>query len=670
MKRVIIFLAVLILIIPGFVRAEVNRFEEALGFLGLEPDNLKWDSRQLGDFHQDPFRFPWFDQIHLQPLTVPQEAKITLERFEDAKTVRDLIIVGAKRSAHEVARWPYGPKPEIKTENPLLEAIKDLYKPYGWRLSAKSEQALKAKCNTLSAKWQNALAEFIGYSVQVKQYRDLAIRKFDKENLQKLWQQTPIILGEGEGWPIEAYDAGLVWDASFMYYGAAQGALSVDAMVKLIAEEKPSDFEVDTPLGLITISSELNDHLCRNQLLIIDTKGDDTYTGWVGGNANLDNPFSVCIDVLGNDIYTTDQNVHNCCGSGRFGFGALIDMSGNDVYDTIETSQGSASFGVGILVDQAGDDVYKSMMLSQGAAEFGLGLLQDVSGNDTYETYYCSQGFGFSQGIGLIQDRLGDDTYNANDTDILFPSAQSQNHNTSMSQGAGYGLRAEFDNGHSMSGGCGILQDMGGNDTYSCGVFGQGVAYWHGMGILSDYEGNDSYKGTWYVQGSSAHFGIAYFQDRKGNDTYQATMATSIGVGHDGSLGFHVDLGGNDIYNCWRNETNDGKETRAEAGLVLGCGNANGMGFFVNVGGDDVYDALAGPSLGQFGSSAPCKKGMMRETMLNVGIFIDIGGKDTYKRDFAGNNKNWKAEPPDCSRKQIDFGIGFDVENGSSGPIF
>ncbi len=674
MRIVLAFLIALSFFAIPVAYSETDRFSEALSLVGLAPEDLKWDTRQLGDFQNDPFRFPWFDDLHQRPLEVPHEAKITLERFEGAKnSIRDLITVAARRSAHEVARWPYGLVPEITEKEPLFSSLAGLYKDFGWRLSGKSEQALKLKCGALSLPWQKELASFIGYALQVKQYRDLALRKIPKDKWQTLLARTPITLEEGQGFPVEVYDAALTYDASFMYYGAAQGALSIDSMLKLLESEVPASFDVDTPLGKVTIAgNEANTHFCQSQLLIIDTEGDDTYTGWVAGNSGFDNPFSVAIDIAGNDVYKTDFNHHNNCGSGRFGVGVLVDVAGDDIYNSVECSQGFGGFGVGALIDKSGNDSYSSIFTSQGSAEFGLGLLQDFEGNDVYGCYFASQGFGFTQGVGLLQDRAGNDTYVANDTDIILPSAQSDKHNTSMSQGAGYGLRMEFDNGHSMSGGCGILQDMEGDDTYSCGVFGQGVAYWHGMGVLSDYNGNDTYNGTWYVQGASAHFGIAYFQDRSGDDTYQATMATSIGVGHDTSLGYHIDLGGNDTYNCWRTEEKDGKETKVPSGLVVGCGNNNGMGFLVNVGGDDYYDVAGSPSLGMYGGPMPCQGSFMREGMINIGVFLEIGGKDTYVQDKAKDNMSWAQKPDPASpcEGKTNFGVGLDAKDGGSGPLF
>lgn len=670
MKKMILLVVAFLMVFPtsaSLADKNPDRFVELLAKAGLEPSDLSWNMWNIGDFQRDPFRFPWFDELHQRPLEVPYDAKMTLGRFEMIKTVRDAVVMCARRSGNEVSRWDFGPKPTIAKENAFYESLMTLYTQDNWKLSDQGKEDLKKQCARLSPKWQSMMTEFVGYAIQVRKYRDLAIRKIPCEKWDEIFKHCSMLLDAGSEFPIDTYDAGLAMDFRWLYYAAAQGSLAVDKMVELLGTELPTSIDIPTPLGQITIAgSESSSYNCINQLLLIDTAGDDNYSGYVGSNASIDNPFSVCIDVSGNDTYTDDTGIHPQCGSGRFGFGMLVDMAGNDKYKSETISQGSGCFGVGILKDIAGDDVYDGKFDCQGAGEFGIGVLQDLEGNDYYHSFFGSQGFGFTQGIGLLQDKAGDDIYEADDKEIINPSAQSAQHNASFCQGAGFGTRAELDNGHSMSGGVGALQDMKGNDKYSCGVFGQGVAYWHAFGILADYEGDDSYFGTWYVQGAAAHFGIAYLQDRAGNDTYQATMATSIGTGHDVSLAYHVDLGGNDTYNAWRTE--DGK--KVDAGLCVGAGNANGIGFFVNIGGDDNYDVGSGRTLGAYGDPAPCGNGFMREKMINIGVFIDIGGQDTYRVEGVGNDKTWQAKPFDCPTHNIDFGLGGDFADGVIESLF
>jgi hypothetical protein len=214
--------------------------------------------------------------------------------------------------------------------------------------------------------------------------------------------------------------------------------------------------------------------------------------------------------------------------------------------------------------------------------------------------------------VGLLLDVSGNDTYIANDTDIKFPSAQSTEHNGSLSQGFGFGRRGDYLDGHSWAGGVGMLVDGAGNDNYSCGIFGQGGSYWYGVGILADEGGDDSYLGQWYCQGSAAHFALGILQDSAGNDKYTGKMNMCGGAGHDFSLGWLEDRAGNDAYDM--------------PNLSLGGGNANGVGVFWDCAGDDSY-LTSGVTLGQ---ASVAGSGSVRDFIMCLGVFVDGGGRDTY----------------------------------------
>lgn len=188
-----------------------------------------------------------------------------------------------------------------------------------------------------------------------------------------------------------------------------------------------------------------------------------------------------------------------------------------------------------------------------------------------------------------------------------------------------------------------MLIDGAGDDSYSCGVFGQGCGYWYGTGILADKDGADDYYGQWYCQGSGAHFALGILQDADGNDSYKGEMNMCGGAGHDFSLGWLEDARGNDHYHF--------------PNLSLGGANANGIGVFVDSMGDDIY-LSSGTTLGMASSVHP---GSLRDYILTLGVFIDGGGNDTYLEDrgdetapqpwdFAGDGVKWsrpgRSEPP------------------------
>ena len=286
-----------------------------------------------------------------------------------------------------------------------------------------------------------------------------------------------------------------------------------------------------------------------------------------------------------------------------------------------------------------GDDIYDAYTDAIGHAAFGIGILDDWKGADRYTGFTNVEGSAGVSGLGLLVDRLGDDQYVANNEVLDFPSPQTKLANVSMAQGAATGRRADYIDGHSLSGGVGILMDEDGNDRYTCGVFGQGVGYWEGVGILHDEGGADKYTGQWYVQGASAHFGIGYLHDAGGSDEFTAGMNMAQGAGHDFGIGFLLKEGGADKYKA--------------PNLSLGAGNANGIGVFVDTSGDDVYDA-SGTTLGR---AAEAPKGSLRERALALGVFMDLSGQDVYPSSVpwaqnARRTANWTDRRPAAAESQ------------------
>ena len=235
------------------------------------------------------------------------------------------------------------------------------------------------------------------------------------------------------------------------------------------------------------------------------------------------------IDLAGNDRYlVTDSAVESSAdrwkaglrpsfGAGVLGYGIVHDVAGNDSYKSLRQTQGRAHFGIGLLWDEAGDDVYDGFAHAQGSAEFGAGLLLDRSGVDKYLIFHQGQGFGSVRGVGYLMDTGVDaDVYVANTQQIDFPSLVDPKRNHSMAQGVGFGFRGDLVDGHSVSGGVGVLQDEGGSNRFQADFFSQGHAYWYAVGILISGAGSDSYAAGKYAQGTSAHYGVGVLWDRGG----------------------------------------------------------------------------------------------------------------------------------------------------------
>lgn len=396
---------------------------------------------------------------------------------------------------------------------------------------------------------------------------------------------------------------------------------------------------VDTRYGRIVLGSAGNDtYEPLSYLLILDTGGNDTYHG--GGVSDNKHPVSIIIDYYGDDTYHSDIG----CGTGIAGYGIVVDYEGNDKYTASKFGLGTGIFGQGLILELSGNDEYTTDMYGIGAGICGTGVISDISGNDSYIGFQCCQGFGYVKGCGLLIDKDGDDTYIARDDTIKYPSAQTEEHNTSLAQGVGCGIRADYTDGHSMAGGVGMLIDGGGDDKYSCGVFGQGCGYWFGTGILMDFQGNDEYRGVWYVQGAGAHFALGVLMDSTGDDRYIATKNMAQGAGHDFTLGFFLDYEGNDYYDA--------------PNLSLGSGNANGMGLFFDFFGDDSYITHNGITLGRANTDA---RGGLRDNMKTIGIFVDADGKDIYSEPIGANKKIWRQSPPLQPALKTEWCIGIDL---------
>lgn len=439
-------------------------------------------------------------------------------------------------------------------------------------------------------------------------------------------------------------------DLALLHAGGLDFALALDeARAKTDSLQLGGEYhlEAETPLGTVvldgTIGTRYEDP--GPYLLIIDAGGHDTYWGGATTYSSAA-PISAIIEVAGDDEYVAADSERPSWGGACLGYAALVDLSGNDTYRGVGLSLGAGLAGVGILLDLAGDDRYEAVTFAQGAARYGVGVLGDRMGRDRYLAFQSAQGFGGPQGVGVLADSSGNDEYRAEDSVVRFPSAQTPQHNTSLVQGAGCGLRADYSDGHSLAGGVGILADGGGNDVYRCGVFGQGVGYWYGVGALFDAAGRDSFDGVWYAQGAAAHFAFGALLDIGGNDVFRATENMAQGAGHDFSVGLLLDYGGND--------------THTAPNLSLGGGNANGVGLFFDERGDDLYRASGEITFGRGDTAVP--PGGLRDIFPTTGIFLDGGGADTYEtaKTMVGEGKAWRQEGTKLPSLTTEIGVGED----------
>ena len=266
-----------------------------------------------------------------------------------------------------------------------------------------------------------------------------------------------------------------------------------------------------------------------------------------------------------------------------------------------------------------------------------------------YTTVYYGQGYGFSKGLGLIMDVAGDDSYTALDDGKTHVGDETPKHSESDAQGFGSGRRGDHTDGHNMSGGIGILNDLAGNDVYYAGVFAQASSYWYGYGVLNDASGDDKYRGVFFNLGAAAHYGIGTFIDMAGDDYSELVMTLGFGTGHDGSTAYYLDFGGDDTYEMTAAD---------ERSVSLGSSLNSSFSLFANIRGNDTYKPF-GRSLGFASTRADGERAQYGPTL---GIFIDIGGTDTYGTETSANNTLWYPVERDVLNNL--YSIGIDADEG------
>ncbi len=333
-------------------------------------------------------------------------------------------------------------------------------------------------------------------------------------------------------------------------------------------------------------------HVSRG--IIFDPGGNDRYefpkTPQPGG-------WSLIIDLAGDDEYHAVDTAGGA--AGFLSVQVVVDLGGDDRYLGQDFAFGSAVMGYSHWFDAGGNDLYQARCASLGFAFEGIGVLENRAGNDVYSSYYLSQGAAMTGGLGVLLDREGNDQYLSRPA--FVDDLRYQDHFLSLSQGFATGFAPDY------PGGIGVLWDRSGEDLYAADIFAQGSGYWFSLGLLMDDAGNDQYLAHQYAQGAGVHFAVGVLWDRAGDDT-RVSKGVSQGCGHDGGFGLLVDERGNDrtfgvdmslgggsadglgIYCDFGGEDQYGAENTA---MTLGHGDMRrdrgSMGFFLDLGGNDRY---------------------------------------------------------------------------------
>lgn len=670
---------------------------------GWDRCNLFFSASTLDAFGswvtRDRFRLPVFDLVHRDWLHGVRWAEATGPALDAAATT----LSGALRAAAGLRatgdttslRAPM-PVTAPDSASPLVDAAA------AWitRGGATPDRAvLTADAADVPMALQRAVASVLQAALRTADARDRGLAHFPAaEDRAHLFAVAPFsVLATNR--PAERLDYADPADLSvFLGYVTLPEAEAVDLAATVEAVDwrpfaglRDVSFTASTAAGSIVIRDGAAQRWTATEfprvLLALDLGGDDTYEAPVAGNADANQPVSVAIDLGGDDTWaypvvpsaldTPDVLPSDADGrlriggtgaasmgrtarqgSGRLGVALLYDLgAGRDTYRAPRMAQGFAALGVGGLFDDGGDDHYTVEAGGQGGATLGTAVLVDAGGNDSYATWAFAEGFGYVQGVGVLYDRAGDDTYASALTPVLYPSPQDMTANSSFTQGAGFGRRADTVPDHvNMAGGLGVLRDATGADRYTAGIFAQGTGYWSGMGMLLDGAGDDRYDARWYVQGAAAHFAFGALVDGGGHDVHNAVATRenmTAGAGHDFSLGIFVARGPEgDQYGV--------------PNLALGAGNANGAGIFADDGGDDTYTAASSLTLGNAALETLTDPGRLARP--TVGIFLDHGGADTYSQGTTtvpSNGHTWTQRIHPEATSERGFGADDDASAGS-----
>lgn len=514
---------------------------------------------------------------------------------------------------------------KLPVKKPLVKSILKIYEICGQELTQNELQNIQDKISQLPDELADTIGVIVESLCEAKLMLNWAFSDVTKDEYSVLQEKLPLLLLDSDN-NLTEKDTKKVLEiagkvkreyllTASLYIarscGAAYPVLKKIGQNSIQAQNlsKPDQkcksavgdilFYCDTPLGEIVIGGTSETTYTGRNLLTIDLGGNDAYMSGCGGAYGSENPLSVLIDVLGDDVYKTKEDF--AFGSGFLGIGFLLDLAGNDQYFANNFSLGSGLLGIGYIKDESGDDTYSGDTFAEGAGAFGIGILRDLTGNDQYFASYISQGFGFVQGLGALIEGNGNDSYYSGGGYLNPLAITLPGHYFTLSQGFGFGIR------NIASGGIGLLLDKSGDDIYESDVYGQGASYWFSLGGLVDESGNDSYFSFQYAQGSGIHYSIAGLIDKSGDD-YYVSHGVSQGSGHDMAYGILIDYGGNDSY-------------KAES-LSQGASNAMAFGFFIDVSGNDIYE-IESPKI-------PRGFGDTRDDYPCISVFLDTAGNDIY----------------------------------------
>lgn len=636
MQRLLAFLLIAVAVPPGWAQSPAQPvLDQLLKLAGTSPDETAPDPTQLLASPTRDQQLPLFRAVMARPLDAPLYAGMLAEAYADAAASPHALMtltggVAGLRSTGSIASAP----------DALERALRNAGDPLAASLVWMGALAPKG------SNWPPPLPDMTRLPDPVRFELAMVLSAMSRshESLRRAFAKlpgtvTPALLRrqalDGDFRPLEEPDYRqllAIVDRDALLAGMLDLVAAVERLQRFVtsAQHLPAiAWTLDTPIGQIVVDTTGQDNRYRlkDALLVLDVGGNDQYEFLPRSDCC---PISVLLDHQGNDRYVATEPGADPS-SATLGFGILWDTQGDDSYRGTQQAQASALFGAALLVDGGGNNQFVATSHSQAHAIGGMAVLLSGTGNDRFTAQSTAQGSAGPQGVAVLIDPAGNDRYTLDNTPLKYPSPQLPDRNTSMGQGAGYGVRANSADGRSSAGGIGILLDLGGDDRYVAQVFAQGVGYYEGLGLLVDSGGSDHFDAAWYAMGAAAHKGAGVLLKRgAGDDSYRASHSIALGAAHDFSVGVFLDEGGNDRY---------------EAGdLGLGAAHDNSTALFVDAAGDDAYQVTSN-ACRALGAAHISDRDGLRDDLPNLGLFMDLGGDDTYPAHCtqARNNATWTS---------------------------
>jgi len=346
----------------------------------------------------------------------------------------------------------------------------------------------------------------------------------------------------------------------------------------------------------IEIGGQSDDvHSSRDTNLCIDLGGSNSFTGRYGAGVGY---VSVLMALGGQNRFKSPDVGTGC---GLLGIGLAYDLGSTSSFTGGSLCFGSGIGGVGALDSEASQSSFRSVSESQGFGFFGIGLLK-TTGN---ECSFCNQLYGLgaarTQGVGWLAATGSEETFKAGGLEKI------PGRDVTLSAGEGYSSGFQTAEGL-LSGGIGLLTELGSNNIYSGEVRCQASAQWGGVASLYDDGGHGSRVAVQESQAFANHQAAAYLFDNGGGSSFVAKERSSEACANDYSVAFLLDRGGRNVY--------AGKDTR------IASGSANGLAIFLASGSENTYVGRPANGVAARGAGS-------------LGIFCDLGANSNFSESVS-----------------------------------